>query len=148
MANFVFYSICQNNHDVVCKIVEKLYNSGSKCLLLCASEEQVDFFDAKLWTFSKLSFIPHGSRKSVSFAEANYCHTWISEELDFVNAPECVVSCGVPVGPFDKFKKVIDVFLSDEMVLAEERAKFYGARDCVVWEQGPLGWREREGFGN
>ena len=140
MADFIFYSVMTDYYSVVCKIIEKLYQANQKCLLLCSSGA-VALFDSKLWGFSKLSFIPHGSRDSMDLEDAPFCHTWISDELEFCNNPECLVTCGIETD-CSKFKKVIDVFPNDSIALAEERIKNYGAINYVMWEQSQTGWKD------
>ena len=126
--------------DVVCKIIEKLYKSKQNCLLLLKNQEQVELFNTKLWTFSKLSFIPHGSAQSINLDNASYCHTWISNKVEFVNNPECLVTCNVETSEFNKFKKVIDVF--DNLDASRQRLLNYNTKDYTLWIQSNGNWQE------
>lgn len=140
MSNFTFYYVTHNYYDIVCKIIEKLYKNKQNCLLLCDTLEQIELFDTKLWTFSKLSFIPHGSYKSINFSSAKYCHTWISDKVEFINDPKCLVTCGIQISEFSKFEKIIDVF--DNVEMARQRLLYYGANDYTLWIQTNDTWQE------
>ena len=91
----VVYKLRDDYYNIVCKIIEKSYAINKKCLLLCNSEEEVDLFDSKLWTYSKLSFIPHGSKYSMSTDSAIHCNTWISDNLVYVNNPNYLINLGL-----------------------------------------------------
>ena len=49
----------QDRYLFACKLIEKIYRSGSFCYVLTDSAEQSQIIDDLLWTFRAGSFIPH-----------------------------------------------------------------------------------------
>jgi DNA polymerase III subunit chi len=63
MAEVSFYILpsesLQDRYLFACKLIEKVYRSGSVCYVLTDSIEQSRHLDDLLWTFRAGSFIPH-----------------------------------------------------------------------------------------
>lgn len=63
MAEVSFYILptesLQDRYLFACKLIEKVYRSGSFCYVLTDSAEQSRIIDDLLWTFRAGSFIPH-----------------------------------------------------------------------------------------
>jgi DNA polymerase III subunit chi len=63
MAEVSFYLLpsesLQERYLFACKLIEKVYRSGSICYVLTDSAEQSQIMDDLLWTFRAGSFIPH-----------------------------------------------------------------------------------------
>ena len=93
----VIYKLQGDYSGIVCKIIEKSYELNKRCLLLCKDEEEVELLDSKLWTYSKLSFIPHGSKYSLNIEDAIYCNTWISDDLVYINNPNYLINLGCAI---------------------------------------------------
>jgi DNA polymerase IIIc chi subunit len=149
----VFYLITGNPQDVFVKLCEKLYNTSTcRMLLLCQNEKEIKEIDTKLWTYSKLSFIPHGSRFSVPISDADYCRVWISDKIEYVNNPDHLLHNGAMITETDvlRFSTVIDIFdkTSDEQrTKALERAELYKIamfNEQKIWIQGPAGWEKSD----
>ncbi|MDR1289073.1 MAG: DNA polymerase III subunit chi [Holosporales bacterium] len=140
-----FYAIESDFLSVAVKSVEKMYTSGRRVLLLCDLEEEVKRFDSTLWTFSKVSFIPHGSRYSMKPEDAVFCDTWISTKMDLLNDPVCLIHNGLHIQRNDllRFSIVIDIFNRELLVEAKERSKSY--RDAQFLQQKL--WIQKRGGG-
>ncbi len=129
--------------SVICKIVEKSYEANKRCLLLCNSEEEVELFDNKLWTYSKLSFIPHGSKYSISNNDAMYCQTWISEELVYINNPNYLINLGQVLGFEDNkyFEKIMEITYNTNDNIDTIKNKYGITFDkCTLWIQNNGKW--------
>lgn len=45
------------------RLLEKILESHKRAVILCTTQERLDFLNGALWTVGKTSFIPHGSEK-------------------------------------------------------------------------------------
>ena len=126
----------------MCKIIEKAYEQNKRCLLLCNSEEEVELFDSKLWTYSKLSFIPHGSKYLISNDDAIHCNTWISDDLTYINNPNYLINLGCILHNIQyNLEKVIDITYNKEDSLDEIKSKYnINFNKCTVWIQSNNKW--------
>lgn len=60
-----FYSITSNALErPLIKLLEKIYESGSKILLKVKSSEEAELLDSLLWTYSPITFLAHGNDNS------------------------------------------------------------------------------------
>ena len=86
MSRIDFYHLQkQNLEDVLPKLVEKAYATGSKIKIKVGNEARVEFINSLLWTFDEEAFIPHGSKKD-GFAKEQ--PIWLSSEDDNPNQAE------------------------------------------------------------
>ncbi|MDR3030783.1 MAG: DNA polymerase III subunit chi [Holosporales bacterium] len=142
----IFYSISSEFSIFALKLIEKTYDTGENILFLCDNDDEVQFFDSRLWIYSRLSFIPHGSKFSLSNSDATFCQTWVSSEIEFVNAPQSLLHNGFDSLEYEKirnFEKVIDVFDKKTIESAKKRAELYkdiGFASQKLWEQNGALW--------
>lgn len=143
----VFYGIETEFLQVALKLIEKMYESSEKCLFLCDNSEEVSFYDSKLWTYSKLNFIPHGNKNSLSIEDAKFCHTWLSTEIVFYNDPVCLLHNGLNISEsqdISKFQKIIDIFnidLKSDASIRSESYKKLGFSEIKFWTQKEGSWK-------
>lgn len=132
------------------KLCEKLYESGEKVLYLTSSSEETKFTDSKLWTFSKLSFIPHGSKYSVLTENIPFCKIWISENIETVNDPSCIIHSGIDLQNIcllKSFQKIIDISSINDKKSIPERSNAYkkiGFDNQKLWIQCKGAWQSGE----
>ncbi|MDR1475899.1 MAG: DNA polymerase III subunit chi [Holosporales bacterium] len=144
--NVIFYAIEADFISIAIKSVEKMYTSGEKVLLLCETDEEVRSFDLTLWTYSKASFIPHGSKMSMPAEEdASFCHTWLSTHISFCNNPTCLIHNGLDISNqnLSKFNVIIDIFNKDLLPASRERAEYYKQSQFLqlkLWIQTGKNW--------
>ena len=149
----VIYKL-QNEHgndgiqNIVCKIIEKSYAAKKRCLLLCNSEAEVELFDSKLWTYSKLSFIPHGSKYSVDNNDAIHCKIWISDSVVYINSPDYLINLGHAVfnnfnmnNAQKQFERIIDITcdVNDNIETVKNKYNVNFAK-CTLWIQTNNKW--------
>lgn len=145
----VFYGISSEFFSVALKLTEKLYENKENSLFLCKNKDEVQLYDSKLWTYSKLSFVPHGSQHSINEGMEKFCHTWFSTEVEFVNAPVCLIHNGLDVknDTIKSFEKIVDIFDTNLLADAKSRAAFYkdlGFSEQKCWEQIGSTWEQKE----
>jgi DNA polymerase IIIc chi subunit len=146
----VFYSIEATYLSIAIKLVEKKYIAHENVLLLCEDDDEVNLFDSQLWTYSKSSFIPHGSSKSMQTEDAKFCQTWIATEVVFHNNPNCIIHNGLHLleKHLLKFNTIIDISDKNLGTEIEKRSEFYKEAGFVcqklwiqnntIWDQGDL----------
>jgi DNA polymerase IIIc chi subunit len=145
--SIIFYGVTAEFWQVACKVTEKMYDLGERVLFLCDGDDSVSFCNSKLWTFSKLAFIPSGSKSTVVADDAKFCSVWFSTKVEFCNAPTCLLHNGLDVSRvdgIDRFSKVVDIFDIGLIEAARARASFYSELsfdDPKVWLQEGGGWK-------
>lgn len=142
----VFYEISGELLSVITRLSEKLYESGEKALLLLGDEDKLKEADMKLWTYSKLSFIPHGSRFSVSLDKADMCAIWLSTQIEFSNNPTVLIHDGSNdeiKSSMENFIKIIDISNSTKPLI-KDRSEMYkkmGFLQQKLWIQEGNTWK-------
>jgi DNA polymerase IIIc chi subunit len=143
--NAMFYGFETDFFSVAIRLIEKLYSSNERVLVICETEDEVSFLNSKLWTYSQLSFIPHGCKHSLTLEEAKFCHTWISTELTFINTPISLINNGLNIkdNNISRFNKVIDIFNKELIDAVKSRVQYYisaGFINIKFWIQSNGTW--------
>jgi DNA polymerase IIIc chi subunit len=123
-----------------------MYEAGERVLFLCDNDEEVQFFDSRLWNYSRLSFIAHGSKFSLPSEKAEYCQIWISSNIEFINNPQTLIHNGYDLEneKLKYFDKIIDVFDKTKIESARKRAELYGVAgfsEQALWIQEDVSWK-------
>ena len=143
MQKVVFYCINSEWSSFVLKLCEQLYNDNERVLLLCDDDEEISFLDEKLWTFSKLSFIPHGSKLSIPVDDGKHCAIWLSSTLVYYNSPTCLIHNGktIPSEDLANFATIIDIFYENKFSEAVTRKTQYNqCQNIKCWKNTNNGW--------
>jgi DNA polymerase IIIc chi subunit len=145
----VFYRAELDFLSVSLKLIEKFYSMENRVLVLCANLDEVSLFDLKLWTYSQLSFIPHGSKYSIQPEDVRFCKVWISTDITFINSPVCLVHNGLLLDNknISQFDIVIDIFNGELTNDVSKRHKNYvdfGFSDIKLWGQNNGAWRRED----
>ena len=53
------YEIKNSLEKTLFLLVEKIYNSNKTCIIYSKLQDRIESYDKMLWTFKKISFIPH-----------------------------------------------------------------------------------------
>ena len=144
----IFYGIKTEFFPIAYKLVEKMYEIGERVLFLCDNEDEVNFYNSKLWTAARLSFIPSGNKKTIPTEDAKFCSVWFSTEISFQNDPTCLLHNGLDISHFqdlEKFKKIVDIFSIEAIESAKNRSKIYqerGFSDQKFWIQSDGSWNQ------
>jgi DNA polymerase-3 subunit chi len=88
-------------NKVLPKLVENIIAQGKKIYLYCDSPEQEKSLDHLLWSYSQLSFIPHGT---ISDPYPGDQVLLLGQDLDYNSAAEILI-CG---GKVDNLDSIID----------------------------------------
>ncbi|MDR1233960.1 MAG: DNA polymerase III subunit chi [Holosporales bacterium] len=125
--NVTFYAIESDFPSIAIKLIEKKYTQGERVLLLCSHEDELQLLDSNIWTYSKLSFIPHGSARSIGNDDIEFCYTWLSTEIVLSNNPKCLIHNGLTIkdDKIQKFQNIIDIFDKSLIDESKIRASYY-----------------------
>ena len=146
--SIIFYGIKSDFFPIAHKLVEKMYEMGERILFLCDNEDELTFYNSKLWTAARLSFIPSGNKKTIPAEDAKFCYVWFSTEISFQNDPTCLLHNGLDISnlqDLEKFKKIVDIFNIDAIESAKNRARAYqekGFSDQKLWIQTDASWKQ------
>lgn len=146
----IFYGINSEFFLIAYKLIEKMYASGEKVLFLCDNDDEVSLYNSKVWTSSKLSFIPSGNLKTVPDEDSKFCAVWFATKICFQNEPNCLMHNGLDVSnlnDLNKFQKIIDIFNTNDTDKIKTRSEIYkknGFAFQKLWVQCAKGWEQRE----
>ncbi len=133
---------------VVPRLVDKVYASGLRALILVENDERLAQLNTSLWTYSTLAFLPHGCRLD-SEATKNQQPIWLSTTFENPNqSTVCVVTNQVVVENseafgFDRILDIFDATLPENIENFQKRHSFYAAKNATIaiWEQTKEGWQ-------
>ena len=143
-----FYGIQEEFFPIAYKLVEKMYSLKERVLFLCDNEDEVNFYNSKLWTSVQLSFIPSGNSRTIPAENAKFCCIWFSTKITFLNDPSCLLHNGLDIADnseIKKFQKIIDIFNFETIDSAKLRAQIYqknGFTAQKLWIQDSGSWKQ------
>ncbi|NOX08530.1 MAG: DNA polymerase III subunit chi [Gammaproteobacteria bacterium] len=113
----------------ICRLAQKAYRSGANIYIHTASAEQSSDLDTLLWTFNRVSFIPHARTDQDEEQHGE------SVLLGHQQAPESSHDILINLSPqvplfFSRFERVMEVINQDESTKEDgrERYRFYKER--------------------
>ena len=131
------------------RLLEKIYNSGKRCVFFSPLAERVNLIDRTLWTFSTNVFVPHGD-KNLGFSEKQ--PIFFTDTLN-VNPNGATVLMMLDSldfrswNDYEKFEKIIMMFDDEESRRASEKLFAdlkKGAENVNYWKQSSKGWIQLE----
>lgn len=128
------------------RLLEKIYNSGLRVLVLCDSKDSMVLLNNTLWTFSSTAFLPHGYE-----GDPQRHPIWLSLSSDNVNSADLIiVTSGQIISSNGDYKKCLDMFdgsIDKNTQAARERYREYMARKypLTFWKQDDEGtWKKHD----
>jgi DNA polymerase-3 subunit chi len=128
------------------RLLEKILDVRKRAVVLCGSEERLDYLNGALWTIGKASFIPHGSAKE-GFPEDQ--PIWLTTVDENPNGAQfLILTDGTPVSSLPTYERCLDLFdgKDEEAVLnARTRWKTYkeAGHSLTYWKQTDAGAWEK-----
>ena len=121
------------------KLVEKIYSSGLRALIVCDNQERMVSLNSVLWTFSQSAFIPHNFE-----GDPKRHAVWLSLASENVNQADVVVILNGAMIPEGRFSRVMDMFDgNDEISVAKARERYKSYREggykLAYWKQNEKG---------
>lgn len=139
--NIVFYQMMATSLErTLPRLLEKVYEQQQKAVVILSDLERLKLVDDVLWTFGKLSFVPHGSAlKHEQFK--NRQPIWLTLEIENPNeADVLVITNSQIVEDSSQFKRYLDLFDGqnpEQVELAKKRIEIYKSQgyECTWWLQ-------------
>ncbi|MBA3813654.1 MAG: DNA polymerase III subunit chi [Alphaproteobacteria bacterium] len=130
------------------RLLEKILQAKKRAVILCGTEERLDYLNGTLWTLGKLSFIPHGSAKE-GYGEDQ--PIWLTLKDENPNKAEfLVLTEGTESPSLSTYERCLDLFDGndeDALIQARKRWKCYKDQGHAMtyWKQTPSGtWEKGE----
>ncbi len=130
------------------KLLEKVYASGARAVVLTGSRERTEALDTVLWTYGQGSFLPHGTSRG---GDADRQPIWITHEDENPNdASILVLTDGASSDRVRDYARCLEMFdgNDDEAVArARQHWKTYAeaGHTLTYWQQTPAGaWQKKE----
>lgn len=145
-----FYQLMSASLEkTLAKLLEKVYESSQKAVVLLDSKERLEHLNSYLWTYSTAAFLPHGSSEDPSLV-AERQPIWLTTEFENPNQSQVIVVTTGETLKFEgkSFQRGLDIFDgNDEEALkkAQERYQIYknNGYSCVFWQQNLQGQWEK-----
>ena len=123
-------------------LMEKVLQGGMRAVIVSPSKERVELLNTLLWTYTTLTFLPHGSAED-GFADQQ--PIWLTTEVENPNNADVLVLCdGAASASLQGFTRCLDLFDGNDTEStqnARKRIEKYKAQGSVVsyWHQDPKG---------
>jgi len=128
------------------KLMEKVLQGGKRAVIVSPSKERVEVLNTLMWTYTTLTFLPHGSEAD-GFAEQQ--PIWLTTQVEKPNGADVLVLCdGAEAATLEGFDRCLDLFDGNDeasTVQARKRIETYKSQGCSVnyWQQDPKGaWQK------
>src|SRR5436190_2847764 len=105
------------------RLLEKILQAKKRAVILCATEDRLNYLNGSLWTLGKLSFIPHGSAKE-GYAEDQ--PIWLTLKDENPNKAQfLILTDGMESPSFLSYERCLDLFDgNDEEALLHARKRW------------------------
>ena len=130
------------------RLMEKVYATGKRAVIMAQNDEQVDMLNKGMWTFATAAFIPHGSQED-GFPEDQ--PIWLTTKQENPNGAEIIVlTNNIETDYIANFKRCLDVFDGNDVSavqLSKQRITNYKNKQYTItyWLQGAKGnWDKQE----
>ena len=125
-----FYQLMSTSLEkTLAKLLEKVYESSQKAVVLLDSQERLEHLNSYLWTYSTAAFLPHGSPQDASLI-AERQPIWLTTEFENPNKAQVIVVTTGETLKFEdnSFQRGLDLFDGndeEDLKKAQERYQFY-----------------------
>jgi DNA polymerase-3 subunit chi len=135
------------------RLLEKIYASSKRAVVLVESEERLAQLDSVFWTYSTNAFLPHGSAKlDQEFHKRQPIWLTTLPHDNPNDAEVLVVTSGHQLDTLEPFQRVLDFFDGNTptaLANAQKRMDFYKnqGHSLTIWCQNLQGgWEEKSGL--
>jgi DNA polymerase-3 subunit chi len=126
MARIDFHFNAEHRLQYACRVTRKARAAGKRVVVCTGDSERLAAFDAALWTFSALDFVPHVYADSPLAAATPVL---LTRQAQAAPASDVLLTLDDAPPPafaelFPRFERVIEVVSRDEADRAAARARF------------------------
>ena len=128
------------------RLLEKILQAKKRAVILCGSEEKLDYLNGTLWTLGKLSFIPHGSAKEGYEKDQPI---WLTTQDENPNEAQfLILTEGAESPSLPSYERCLDLFDgNDEEALMDARKRWKSYKEqghtLTYWKQTESGAWEK-----
>ena len=149
MTDIGFYHLTRSSLvQALPRLLEKVYASGARAVVMTGSEERTGALDAVLWTYEQSAFLPHGSARD---GHAEEQPIWITHEDENPNgAGILVLTDGAVSARIGAYARCLEMFDGNDAE-AVERARAHwksyaeAGHSLTYWQQSSAGrWEEKD----
>jgi DNA polymerase-3 subunit chi len=147
MTEIGFYHLTTSSLErALPRLLEKILEVRKRAVVLCGSEDRLDYLNTSLWTFGKISFIPHGSAKE-GFPEDQ--PVWLTTKDENPNGAQfLILTDGTDAPSLLNYERCLDLFDGndeDVVLSARHRWKRYkeAGHSLTYWKQTESGSWEK-----
>jgi DNA polymerase-3 subunit chi len=111
-----------------CRLIRKIRSADQKAVVFCEDAARLQKFDAALWSFSPLDFIPHLSESDPLAGRTPVLLTSRAADLPH---HQVLVNLGASLPPhFTRFERLVELVGTDpdDVAQARQRWRFYKDR--------------------
>lgn len=147
MTEIAFYHLTTSPLErALPRLLEKILESKKRAVILCGSEERLDYLNGALWTLGKLSFLPHGSAKEGYGEDQPIWLTTIDENPN--GAQFLILTDGAESSSLGGYERCLELFDgNDEEAVAHARQHWKSYKDqgheVTYWKQSETGAWEK-----
>lgn len=129
------------------RLVEKMYAQKQRGVLLIHDTHTYQDINDVLWTFSKVSFIPHGGKEDGLAPEDQ--PFWLTSTLENPNHANVLILLGENIDTLDKvkslgFDRVVSIFIQPHQGAIDQYASYQSAGASVQWWVNTTGgWQNK-----
>lgn len=149
MTEIGFYHLSTSSLEkVLPRLLEKIVDQQGRAVVLTSSHERIEALSHALWTYTPLSFLPHGSAKE---GRASDQPIWLTTQEECPNeATFLVLTEGMEVeslAPYQRCLYLFDGNDPDALEKARMSWKAYKEQNHTLtyWQQTPKGsWEKKQ----
>lgn len=149
MTEIAFYHLTASPlEQALPRLLEKILQAQKRAVILCGSEERLQFLNGTLWTVGKLSFLPHGSAKEGYETDQPI---WLTSQDENPNGAQFLILTEGSESPsLSTYERCLDLFDGkdeDAVLEARNRWKRYKEQGHKItyWKQTSAGAWEQGG---
>lgn len=149
MTEIAFYHLTTSPLErALPRLLEKILGSKKRAVILCGSEERLNYLNGALWTLGKLSFIPHGSAKE-GYGEDQ--PIWLTTQDENPNGAQfLILTDGAESPSLSTYERCLELFDGNDeeaVIHARQHWKDYKVQGHAVtyWKQSDSGAWEKGG---
>ncbi len=137
----------QSQEQVLPLLLGKALERGHKIVLKCANTQECEYLNQHLWTYSKESFLPHGSAAN---GDAVLQPIWITAEDENPNAADVLIVSENAVsqaqGEYALCCEMLSGHNPNAVAAARQRWKAYKEQgfEVTYWQQNENGGWEKK----
>jgi DNA polymerase-3 subunit chi len=150
MTEVLFYHLQRRSlESVLPQLLEKSLERGWRVIVQAATEERIDALDARLWTYSDDSFLPHGTARETAASAQPILLTTLEHNPNGATVRFLIDGAAIPSDAANYERIVLMFDGEDEEAVAGARAHWADCKakgfDITYWQTDEQGRWVKQG---